>query len=124
MKKPVQIDVFYPVPEGWGFCNTCEMIIAQADVGKPPYERGLEEYPPEWREEFQRLTTLIFGLADRYQDRVQIRVWDPHSLQGMWKSIRHGVRRYPTFILDEHSKLTGWDEEKLENSIKEAEKNQ
>jgi hypothetical protein len=114
---PIQIDVFYPVPEGWGMCTTCEMMMAQAELGQAPQERGLEEYPPEWKEEFQRLTNTIFALADHYQDQVQIRVWDPRSLQGMLKSIRYGVRRYPTFIVDGNTKVTGWDIDKLEQHI-------
>jgi hypothetical protein len=118
--KPVQIDVFYPVPEGWGMCNPCEMMMTQANLGRAPQERGLDEYPPEWKEEFQRLSTTIFTLADHYQGQVQIRIWDPRSLQGMLKSIRHGVRRYPTFIVNGQNKSTGWDTDKLEQYIQSA----
>lgn len=118
--EPIQIDVFYPVPEGWGLCTTCETMIAQADLGQPPYERGLEEYPPEWQEDFKRLASTIFALSDRYQEKVKIRIWDPRSLQGLWKSIKYGVRRYPTFIVNGHNKITGWDRDKLEQTVKES----
>lgn len=94
--------------------------MAQANLGQAPQERGLDEYPPEWKEEFQRLTTTIYSLADHYQEQVQIRIWDPRSLQGMLKSIRYGVRRYPTFIVNRHSKLTGWDTNLLEQHIQAA----
>ncbi len=120
MNKTVQIDVFFPLPEGYGICTTCEAMMAQADMVQPPYERGLDEYPPEWQQDFKRLSTLIFSLAERYQNNVQIKVWDPRSLQGLWKSIRYKVRRYPTFILDEHTAMTGWDQEKLDQYIKET----
>jgi hypothetical protein len=115
--KPIQIDVFYPLPEGWGMCNSCEVMMAQANLGQAPQERGLDEYPPEWQEEFKQLSTTVFTLADQYQDKVQIRIWDPRSLQGLWRSIRHGVRRYPSFIVNGHNKLTGWDNDKLEQLI-------
>jgi hypothetical protein len=117
---PIQIDVFYPVPEGWGICNTCEVIMAQADLGQAPHERGLDEYPPEWQEEFSRLSSTVFDLASRFQDDVQIRIWDPRSLQGLWRSIRHWVRRYPTFIVNGRTKIAGWDTEKLGREIKAA----
>ncbi len=94
--------------------------MAQADMVKQPHERSLDEFPPDWQDEFKRLSDLIFKLAGSYQDKIQIKVWDPRSLQGMWKSIRHGVRRYPTFVLDEHHKMAGWDQEKLEEYIKDA----
>jgi len=116
----VNLDVFFPVPEGWGFCTTCEMMIAQAGVGQSPEQRGLDEYPPDWQADFQHLSSLIFTLADTYQDKACIRIWDPRSLQGLIKSIRHGIRRYPTFILDGRTKLSGWDEDKLELCIQSA----
>jgi hypothetical protein len=118
--KPVQIDVFYPVPEGWGICTTCEVMMAQANMGQAPHERGLDEYPPDWQEEFKRLSSTVFNLADRYQDDVQIRIWDPRSLQGLWRSIRYGVRRYPTFLVNGRDKTTGWDTTKLEQQIQAA----
>lgn len=118
--KPVQIDVFYPIPEGWGMCTTCEMMMAQANLGQAPQERGLDEYPPEWKEEFQRLSTIIFTLADHFQEQVQIRIWDPRSLQGMLRSIRHGVRRYPTFIINGRNKIMGWDKDQLEQQLQAA----
>jgi hypothetical protein len=118
--KPVQIDIFYPVPEGWGICTTCEVMIAQANLGQAPHERGLDEYPPEWQEEFKRLSATIFNLAEHYQDDVQIRIWDPRSLQGLWRSIRYGVRRYPTYIVNGRSKMTGWDTTTLEQQIQAA----
>jgi hypothetical protein len=118
--KPVQIDVFFPVPEGWGMCTTCEMMMAQADMVQPPYERGLEEYPPDWQEDFKRLASTIYLLADRYPDNVKIRIWDPRSFQGLLKSIKHGVRRYPTFIVNGHNKITGWDNNKLDQIVKDS----
>lgn len=117
---PVQIDVFYPLPEGWGMCSTCEMFLAEANLGGSPEKRGLDEYPPEWQEELRQLSSLIYSIAESYHDSVRIRIWDPRSLQGMWKSIRHGVRRYPTFIINGRTKLTGWDKDRLEKNIQAA----
>lgn len=101
-------------------CTTCEMMLAQANLGQAPQERGLDEYPPEWKEEFQRLSTTIFTLADHFQEQVQIRIWDPRSLQGMLRSIRHAVRRYPTFIINGRDKVIGWDASQLEHHIQTA----
>ncbi|MDI6770171.1 MAG: hypothetical protein QMD04_10920 [Anaerolineales bacterium] len=107
--RPVQIDVFSPLPEGWGICMSCEMLMAQAEMDKPPHERGLDEFPAEWQEDFRRLSVLILDLAARYGNRILIRIWDPRSLQGMFKTIRYGVRRYPTFIVEGRKKIAGWD---------------
>jgi len=41
-------------------------------------------------------------------------------LQGLWKSIRYGVRRYPTFIINGREKVTGWDIAHIESALKVA----
>ena len=115
--KPIQIDVFFPVPEGWGLCSSCELILSQADLTESPEVRGMDEYPPDWQEDLRRLSSTIFTLSERYSNEVQIHIWDPRSLQGLIKSIRHGVRRYPTFLVSGQNKYTGWDTSQLEQDI-------
>ena len=117
---PVNVEVITPLPEGWGICVTCEMLIADADIDKPPHERGLDEYPAEWQEEFQRFSDLVLDLSARYDDTVLIRIFDPRSLQGLWKSIRYGVRRYPTFIINGKKKVAGWDVNQIDTALQAA----
>ncbi len=117
---PVQIDVIAPVPEGWGLCQACELILASAQLDQAPPERGLDDLPPEWRADFQRLSTLIFDLAHRYGDRIVIRVYDPRSLQGLVKAVRHGARRYPTFVVAGRTKITGWKPDALEQAVNDC----
>ncbi len=106
-----------PLPEGWGICLSCEMLMARAQMDKAPYERGLDEYPPEWLADFQRFSELIEHLSLRYGDAIFIRIYDPRSLQGLWKAIRYGVRRYPTFIFEKSEKISGWDEATLHRTM-------
>ena len=94
--------------------------MARANLDQAPYERGLDEYPPEWQAEFQRLSDAVMDLSDRYQENILIHIWDPRSLQGLVKSIRYWVRRYPTFIVQGQKKVTGWDLEQLERLILSA----
>jgi len=116
MTQPVLVDVIAPMPEGWGMCTSCEMLIAQAELDWPPVERGLE-YPPEWQADFARLAVVVADLAARYGERILIRLYDPRSLQGLFKAIRHGVRRYPAFVVAGYDKIVGWDEDALERLL-------
>jgi hypothetical protein len=93
-------------------------MMARANLGKTPDERGLEEYPADWQEDFQRLSGLVLELAARHGENILIRFWDPRSLQGMFKSIRYGVRRYPTFVINRHEKVTGLDAALLEQVLR------
>jgi hypothetical protein len=117
--QPVPIEVIAPLPEGWGICLSCEMLMARANLDKAPAERGLDEYPPEWQEDFHRLSDLVLDLAARHGNSILIRIWDPRSLQGMIRSIRYGVRRYPTFVVAGH-KMSGWDTAGLEQTLVKA----
>jgi len=93
------------------------MLMARAKMDKAPYERGLDEYPPEWREEFQRLSDFILELSARYSNSVLIRIVDPRSLQGLFKAVRYGVHRYPTFIVGKREKVVGLDASGLERAL-------
>ncbi len=117
---PIPVDVFYPVPEGWGLCQACEVLLARADLGQAPPQRGMADLPPEWQADFQRLSALIFDMAGRYRERILIRVYDPRSLQGLFKAVRHGVRRYPTFVVAGRTKITGWDQDALTQAVERA----
>ncbi len=99
-------------------CNPCELIMSQAIPGEAAEEGGIDEYPPEIMQEFSRLSAAIYGLVDKYQDQVLVKIWDPRSLQGLIKSIRFNVHRYPTFIINGQLKLVGWDEVKLDQQIR------
>lgn len=114
---PVQIDVITPLPEGWGLCVTCEAFMAQASLDQVPHERSLESFPPDWREEYIRLSDLIMAIAQKYGDRILIRLYDPRSLQGLAKSIRYGIRKYPTFLVEGREKIIGLEVAALERAI-------
>ena len=96
------------------------MMMAHVNPEKPSFDRELDQFPAEWKEEFQRLSTLILDLAEQYGDRLHIQLWDPRSLQGMINSFRYKVRQYPTFIVNRSKKIAGWDIENLKRALKAA----
>ncbi len=115
--KPVRLEVIAPTFQGLGICISCELILAEAGVGENPRERALDEYPQEWQEEYRRLTDWVYDLAGRYGDRILIRVIDPQSPEGLLKSLRYRVRRYPTFVVAGRKKVVGWEREQLETAL-------
>jgi hypothetical protein len=115
---PVQVDVITPLPERWGLCTTCETFIAQANLDQDPNERALDSIPPEWLEDYVRLSDLIMAMAQKYGEGIVIRLFDPRSLQGLLKSIRYGVHKYPTFLVDDQEKVVGLDAELLDMTIR------
>jgi hypothetical protein len=116
----IQVDVFSPLPESWGLCQSCEAFMARAQIEELPALGGIDEYPCEWQEDFGRLSDLVMELAHRYGDSVSIRIYDPRSLPGLLKAIRHRVHRYPTFIISQRDKVTGLDLPAIEKCLYRA----
>jgi hypothetical protein len=118
--KPVRLEVIAPTFQGLAFCTACELILSEADMDQHPAARDLDEYPQEWRDEFQRLSDWVYDFADRYGDRILIKVIDPQSPEGLLKSIRYWIRRYPTWIIDGGTRVVGWDRKALEAALQLA----
>lgn len=115
--KPIRLEVIAPTLQGLGMCTACELVLAEAGLGQDPSERALDEYPQEWQDEFRRLTDWVYDLAGRYGDQILIKVIDPQSPEGLLKSVRYRVRRYPTWVVDGKTRVVGWDRQALEAAL-------
>jgi len=63
--------------------------------------------------EAARLADWLLELTETFGDNISLRVIDPQSPEGLVKSIRYWVRKYPAFILDGRQRIIGWDHEAL-----------
>ena len=113
----VRLEVIAPTFQGLGICTACELVMAEARLGERPGERALNEYPAEWQEEWRRLTEWVYDLAGRYGDRIVIKVIDPQSPEGLLKSLRYRVRRYPTWVVAGKTRVVGWDRDALDAAL-------
>jgi hypothetical protein len=118
--KTVHLEVIAPTIQGLAFCSACELVLSEADMGQHPAAISLDEYPQEWQDEFHRLTDWVYDLADRYGDRILIKVIDPQSPEGLLKCVRYWIRRYPTWIINGRTRVVGWDRQGLEAALQLA----
>jgi hypothetical protein len=81
--------------------------------------QDLNEYPEDIKEDYLFLSSWIKELSARYREKILIKVTDAQSLQGVVKSIRHRVFRYPTFIINSREKYTGKDKARLDALLHE-----
>lgn len=119
-RPAVYLDILALVPTVYKQCSSCEMVLGQSGIGEKARQEHLQEYPAEMLDEYVRLSDWIRELAQRYGKAIQIRVIDPQSGLGLWKSLRHGVRHYPTFIINHKQTYAGWDKDKLEELLQNA----
>ena len=60
----------------------------------------MDEYPLDLKEEYLKLCDWIRELTRTYEERLLIRLIDAQSILGVYKSLRHWVRKYPAFIVE------------------------
>lgn len=78
-------------------------------MGQRVHTEEINEYPEEFKAEFLRLSEWVRDTRKAHGQQVVIRIVDPQSLAGIWKVLRHRIRRYPTFLVDGAEKVVGWE---------------
>lgn len=91
----------------------------QVGLKKKRDERDINEYPEDLKEDYLFLSNWIREIAQNYREKILIKVIDVQSLQGVYKSIRYRVGRYPTFIVNKKGKYTGNDKAQLDALLQE-----
>ena len=114
----VEIEVIAPLASGVKHCQHCQPFLEDAGISAPIQQQEIDSYPEEMWRDYARLSDLVRNLSGRYGDQVRIVLIDPHTPVGFLKSVRHWVRRYPTFIVNGSAKYTGWDEGSIADLVR------
>lgn len=116
MANLLEVEVITHVLGSMNHCTHCQVFIDGVGVGDQVHQADLDSYPSEWMEEWQRLSDLIFNITEGYAGQLVVKLTDAQSPQALWKAVRHGVRKYPTFLIGD-DKYHGLDEDKVTNLI-------
>jgi hypothetical protein len=116
MEEKLEVEVVAHVLGSMNHCSHCQVFIDGAGVGDKVHQADLDSYPKDWMEDWQRLSDLILNITERYAGRLVIKITDAQSPQAMWKALRHGVRKYPTFLIGKN-KYHGFDETEVTKLI-------
>ncbi len=117
MMKPLTVEVVSNLITGFGHCARCELLMNEAGVNTRVRQQGLADYPAELREELAKLGDWLSELCRLYRHRISIRLIDAKSPLGLYKSLLHRIRRYPTFIIEKKEVYSGWDRERIEELL-------
>ena len=115
--KPILLEIVTRVLTSYDHCRHCEVFFDQAGLDKKFHDNEVNEYPPDLKEEYAKLCEWIKELTRLYKHRLLIKLIDVQSFAGIYKSLRHGIRRYPTFIVEGKEVYTGWDRNQLEGLL-------
>ena len=115
----MQVDVITPIPARWGLCGPHCIVGGMFATPREP-DDSLDDLPPQARRELVDLVALLEELGRDWSGRVRFRLIDPRSLPGLWLCLRHGVRRYPTFVVPGVGTLAGADRGALASALASA----
>ncbi|NIV34428.1 MAG: hypothetical protein GWN58_34705 [Anaerolineae bacterium] len=116
-REPVLLEVLAHIPTDFFHCFHCERLFDAAGIGAAARQEMRSTYPPEMLDEAGRLASWLQDLSARHGERLHVRVVDPQSAEGFFKSLRHWVRRYPAFIINRRTKYIGWEPAAVERSL-------
>ena len=117
MMKPLTVEVVSNLITGFGHCARCELLMNEAGMNTQARQQDLADYPAELREELAKLGDWLSELCRLYRHRISIRLIDAKSPLGLYKSLLHRIRRYPTFIIEKKEVYSGWDRERIEELL-------
>ncbi len=121
--KPISLEIVTKMMTFFNHCRHCEVIFDQAGIDQKFRQKEMEEYPSDLKEEYLKLSDWIQELTRLYKHRLLIRLIDVQSPLGIYKSLRHWIRTYPTFIVEGKETYTGWDKSQLESLLDKYIKN-
>ncbi len=115
--KPILLEIVTRMITIVGNCHRCEIVLEGVGLSKTFSQNEFDDYPKEILDETERLSFLLHYLKELYRHRLLIRLIDAKSLPGLYKSLRHWIRNYPTFIVEGKETYTGWDKDRIETLI-------
>ena len=112
MMKPLTVEVVSNLITAFGGCSRCELVLNEAGVNARARYQDMADYPAELQEELAKLGDWLSELCRLYRHRISIRLIDAKSPFGIYKSLLHRIRRYPTFIIEKKDGLQRLGQEK------------
>lgn len=106
--RPIDVEVVTYAPTVYAHCQHCELTFGHTGIGRRVrQEQARESLPDELRREYSAVSQWVHDLRERFGPRVRIKVVDVASIQGVWKSFRHRLRRYPAVIVQGERRYVG-----------------
>jgi hypothetical protein len=110
MNHPLLVEIIAYAPTAFYHCTHCEVVWREVGFNDNFHkEQVASALPPDMAQDYQKVSDWVHKLVKTYCDRVIVKVIDAASIEGLWKSLRHGLRRYPAIVIHEKPVYTGID---------------
>jgi len=118
MPAPVKLEVLVYAPTLFLNCRGCEAALGEAGLARGVRREQLSTgLPPDVQREYDVVSGWVRQVIARHGERVAVDLVDVASVRGFWKSLRHGIRRYPAVIVDGRESFAGIDLAAAEGAV-------
>jgi hypothetical protein len=114
----MQVEILAYAPTEFYHCQHCELVWHSVGFGQRiRAEQRRAALPADLQAEYTAIADWVDASCARYGDRLRVRVVDVASLEGVFKAIRHRVRRFPAFVLNGNDRIIGFDRQRLDAAL-------
>ena len=118
--EPVTVQVIAYAPTVFRHCQHCEVAIAGVGLGERIHRaEAANALPDDLLRDYQQVSDFVHSLLERHGRNVRVSVIDAASIEGVWQSLRHRVRRYPAVVVDGRDRLVSTDFDAIERVIEQ-----
>jgi hypothetical protein len=118
MMQPLNVQVIAYAPTAFRHCQHCEVAFSTLGLGEAIHRfEARDALPNDLLIDFQRVSDWVHRLLQRHPSGVRVSVVDAASIEGVWSSFRHHVRRYPAVVVDGAAHWLGPDPKDLDGVI-------
>lgn len=108
--RPVRVELIAYAPAAFFHCQHCEITFDRVGVGERlRRDQARNALPDDLLAEYQALSDSVRDLRARHGDDVEVRVVDAASVEGVWKSLRYRLYRYPAVAINGRGRHAGID---------------
>jgi hypothetical protein len=113
-----RIEILAYAPTEFYHCQHCEVVWDHLGLGERLHrEQRASALPDDLQAEYAAISHWVGRAADRYGNRLTVKVIDAASIEGLFKAIRYRTRRFPAFIVDGKEPIVGFDEARLDAAL-------
>jgi hypothetical protein len=106
--EPLTVEIITYAPTEFFHCTHCEVVFQQVGVGQKIHAEQREaNLPDDLKAEYGRLSAWVEQLAERHPDEIQFKIVDVASLEGVYKTLRYGLRKFPAVVVGGKEKIVG-----------------
>ncbi len=123
MAEPLLVEIIAYAPTAYYHCTHCEVAWREIGVSNHLHEEQVNSsLPVELARDYQAVSDWVRELFRRYCDGVVVKVIDAASFEGVVKSLRYGVRRFPAVIVAREARYSGDTTQVLQSAATEVDR--